>query len=176
MRTSRALLALMAVAALAATACTGTTRATFPPLGSTPQPVGDATAATAALVIQALAGVGLQGVDANRQYRPPEGAVMAAAPRSVVQATLPDDPAHGFIVIYALASEAAAQSAAEDQAAYIASGPGRVQFTTDAHFVLRVHGSTVVFFWWSPGAALDSRTGDIETALLTVGTEVPVRA
>lgn len=170
------MLALLAVVALAATACTGTTRATFPPLGSTPRPVGDATAATAAAVVQALSSVGLQGVDANRQYRPPEGALMAAAPRSVVQATLPDDPAHGFIVIYALASEAGAQAAAADQAAYIASGPGRVQFATDAHFVLRVVGSTVVFFWWSPGAALDSRTGDIETALLTVGTEVPVRA
>lgn len=176
MRTTRPLLALLAVAALAATACTGTTRATFPPLGSTPRPVGDATAETATLVIQALSAVGLQGVDANRQYRPPEGAVLAAAPRSVVQATLPDDPAHGFIVIYALASDAAAQTAAENQAAYIASGPGRVQFTTDAHFVLRVVGSTVVFFWWSPGAALDSRTGDIETALLTVGTAVEVAA
>ncbi len=176
MMAHRGMLALLAVATLATAACTGTTRATFPPLGSTPRPVGDATAATTALVIQALAAVGLQGADANRQYRPPEGAVLAAAPRSVVQATLPDDPAHGFIVIYALASDAAAQSAAENQAAYIASGPGRVQFTTDAHFVLRVVGSTVAFFWWSPGAALDSRTGDIETALLTVGTEVPVQA
>lgn len=176
MRTPRRVLALLAVAALAATACTGTTRTTFPPLGSTPKPVGVATAATAALVIRALSAVGLHGVDANRQYRPPEGALMAAAPRSVIQATLPDDPAHGFIVIYALDSEAGAQAAAEDQAAYIASGPGRVQFATDAHFILRVLGSTVVFFWWSPGAALDSRTGDIETALLTVGAEVPVRA
>lgn len=176
MRTPRPLLVLLAVATLATTACTGTSRATFPPLGSTPRPVGDATAATAALVIQALSAVGLQGVDANRQYRPPEGAVLAAAPRSVVQATLPDDPAHGFIVIYALASDAAAQSAAENQAAYIASGPGRVQFTTDAQFLLRVVGSTLVFFWWSPGAALDSRTGDIGTALLTVGTAVEIAA
>jgi hypothetical protein len=75
-------------------------------------------------------------------------------------------------VIYALASDADAQAAADDQAAYIATGPGRVQFTTDAHFVVRVVRSTVVFFWWSPGAALDTRTKDIEAALGTVGTEV----
>lgn len=172
----RGLLALMAAAALATTACAGTMRTTFPPLGSTPQPVGDATADTVSLVIHALSAVGLQGAEAIRQYRPPEGPLLAAAPRSVVQATLPDDPAHGFIVIYALASPAGAQDAAEDQAAYIASGPGRIQFTTDAHFSLRVQGSTVVFFWWSPGAALDARTQSIETALLKVGLEVPVRA
>jgi hypothetical protein len=172
----RWLLTLMAAAAVATGACSGTTRTTFPPLGSTPAPAGAGTAATVGLVIHALSAVGLPGVEANRLYRPPEGPLLAAAPRSVVQATLPDDPAHGFIVIYAFASAASAQAAAEDQAAYIASGPGRVQFTTDAHFVLRVFGSTVVFFWWSPGAALDARTEAIETALMKVGTEVPVRA
>ncbi|MEO5703674.1 MAG: hypothetical protein ABIZ52_00935 [Candidatus Limnocylindrales bacterium] len=171
----RRLLALLA-AAVVVGACTGTTRTTFPPLGSTPAPAGNANVATVGLVIDALSAVGLPGIEANRQYRPPEGALLAAAPRSVVQATLPDDPAHGFIVIYALATDAAAQAAAEDQAAYIESGPGRVQFTTDAHFSLRVLGSSVVFFWWSPGAALDARTVSIETALLKVGLEVSVRA
>jgi hypothetical protein len=169
----RRLLALIAVAALATSACAGTTRTTFQPPGSSPAPPGDATAATAGLVIQALSSVGLQGAEANRLYRPPEGPLMAAAPRSVVQATLPDDPAHGFIVIYAFASDADAQAGAKDQAAYIASGTGRVQFASDAHFVLRMLGSTVVFFWWSPGAALDARAQDIEAALLKVGTEVP---
>lgn len=168
----RRLLALVAAASLAASACAGTTRTTFPPVGSTPAPVGDTTTATARLVIHALSAVGLQGIDANRLYRPPEGPLLAAAPRSVVQATLPDDPTHGFIVIYALASDAAAQAAAEDQAAYIVSGPGRVQFTTDARFTLRVIGPNVVFFWWSPGAALDARTKAIEVALMKVGIEV----
>jgi hypothetical protein len=167
-----ALVALLAAASFAASACAGTTRTTFPPLGSSPAPVGDATAATIQQVGGALAAVGLQSVEANRLYRPPEGPLLAAAPRSVLQASLPDDPGHGFIVIYALASDANAQAAADDQAAYIATGPGRVQFTTDAHFVVRVVRSTVVFFWWSPGAALDTRTKDIEAALGTVGTEV----
>jgi hypothetical protein len=168
--------ALVAVVAIASAACAGTTRTTFPPLGSSPAPAGDQTAATVTAVTGALAATGLATIDANRQYRPPEGPLLAAAPRSVVQATLPDDPAHGFIVVYALASDVAAQSAAEDQAAYIASGIGRVQFAPDAHFVLRVLGSTVIFFWWSPGAALDMRAADIEVALMKVGIEVRVLA
>lgn len=168
-------IALLAAAALTAAGCAGGTRTTFPPLGSSPAPIGDKASATTQLVIQALSAVGLPGVEANRQYRPPEGPLLAAAPRSVVQAKLPDDPSHGFVVVYALDSDADAQAAADDQAAYAASGIGRVQFAPDAHFVLRVVGSTVVFFWWSPGAALDARTADIETALTTLGTGVEVR-
>jgi hypothetical protein len=174
MTPGRRLLAMLAAAMLSAGACAGVTRTTFPPPGSSPAPVGEGAAATTGLVIHALSTVGLQGIEANRLYRPPEGPLLAAAPRSVVQATLPDDPGRGFIVIYALASDAAAQAAADDHAAYVASGIGRVQFTSDARFVLRVLASTVVFFWWSPGAALDPRTADIELALANVGTEVQV--
>lgn len=170
------LVALLAAVTVAAGACAAGTRTTFPPLGSTRAPVGEATAATARLVIGALGAAGVPGIDAVRAYRPPEGPLLAAAPRSVVQATLPDDPSRGYIVIYALASDAAAQAAAEDHAAYVASGIGRVQFTSDARFVLRVVGSTVVFFWWSPGAALDARTQDVEAALGTVGTAVEIPA
>lgn len=174
MRPPVRLSALLVASIVVAGACAGVTRTTFPPQGSSPAPVGDGANDAVRAVVQALATVGLQGVEANRLYRPPEGPLLAAAPRSVVQATLPEDPAHGFIVIYAFGSAAAAQAAAEDHAAYVVSGPGRVQFTSDAHFVLRVLDSAVVFFWWSPGAALDARTADIETALLKVGAEVPV--
>ena len=125
-------------------------------------------------VTDALGTVGLQAGVAARAYRPPEGPLFAAAPRTVLQATLPDDPDHGFFVIYALASGPDASAAAYDQAAYIASGVGRVNFTPDAHFVLRLAGSTVVFYWWSPGAALDQRAQVIEGALSTVGEAVPV--
>lgn len=168
-------LALLLVAAmLFTTACAARPRTTFPPLGSSPAPVGEATSATKGQIVAALAAVGLQAVDANRAHRPPEGPLLAAAPRSILQATLPDDPAHGFIVIYALPSSTAAQAAAADHAAYIASGIGRVNFAFDSRFVLRVAGSTVVFFHWSPGAALDDRTRLIEDALGTVGTEVQI--
>ncbi|HUG30155.1 MAG TPA: hypothetical protein VMQ65_06570 [Candidatus Limnocylindria bacterium] len=168
-------LALLLVAAIVVTtACAAGSRTTFPPLGSTPAPVGEATAATRGQIVAALAAVGLQAIDANRAHRPPEGPLLAAAPRSVLQATLPDDPGHGFIVIYALPSDAAAAAAAADHAAYVASGIGRVNFAFDSRFVLRVAGSTVLFFHWSPGAALDDRTRLIEDALGTVGTEVQI--
>ena len=175
-RLMRPVAALALVALLAAIAgCTsGTTRTTFPPLGSSPAPVGDTTARTRAQIAAALGGVGLQAVDANRAHRPPEGPLLAAAPRSVLQATLPDDPGSGFIVVYALRSEADAEVAARDHAAYISSGIGRVNFPFDSRFVLRTVGATVIFFTWSPGATTDSRTGLIEDALRTVGTEVQI--
>jgi hypothetical protein len=170
------LAALVAALAIAAGGCAGTPRTTFPPTGSTPQPAGDATAATIRDVVGALAAAGLPASESLRAYRPPEGPLLAAAPRTVLQATLPDDPSHGFVVIYALPTEALADAAARDMAAYIASNPGRVQFTPDAHFVLRVVRSTVVFFWWSPGASTDQRTHLIEEALATLGTAVQVAA
>ena len=166
--------ALVAVVALLAAGCAGASRATYPPIGSTPAPAGDATAATVQAVTGALSAAGLPAGVAARAYRPPEAARLAAAPRTVLQARLPDDPDRGFVVIYALASGAEASAAAADQAAYIASGVGRINFTPDAHFVVRVLGSTVVFFWWSPGAALDQRAQSIEDALSTLGDAVPI--
>ena len=168
--------ALLLVVAITAGGCAGVIRTTFPPAGSSPRPVGDQTAAAISAVTGALAAAGLPSVASNRQYRPPEGPLLAAAPRSVVQATLPDDPAHGFIVIYAFDSPAAARAAAGDQAAYVASGIGRVQFAPDARFVLRVLGSVAIFYWWSPGAALDARAPSVEDALATVGELVEVAA
>jgi hypothetical protein len=163
------MLVALALATATTSACTVATR-------PSPAPVGDQAGSTMTAVIGALAAVGLQTVPNSRTYRPPEGPLLAVAPRSTIQATLPDDPAHGFIVVYALATPAAAQTAADDQAAYIEKGIGRVQFAPDAHFVLRVLGPTVVFFWWSPGASLDARTSLIEEALGTVGSAVEVRA
>lgn len=167
-------LVLASLVALAAVGCAGPTRSTFPPVGATPAPAGDATAAATQKVVAALAAVGLQATVALRAYRPPEGALLAAAPRSVLQVALPDDPSDGFLVIYAFPTEAAAQAAASDAAAYIASGPGRVQFPLDTHFVLRVIDSTVVFFHWSPGTSPDARTRSIEEALTTLGSGVTV--
>ena len=152
----------------------GASGPTFPPAGSTPGPPGDATAATKQQVIGALGAAGLQAVDTARPYRPPEGALMTGAARSVLQATLPDDPDHGYIVIYSLGSAVAAESAAFDQARYIASGPGAIQFPPGSHFVLRIVGSTVIFFTWNPGSAPDTRTHLIEDALNTLGVAVPV--
>ena len=166
-------LATLACAALLA-ACSTTPRTTFPPVGSTPGGAGSATAAAEREVLGALGEVGLQAVTAARSFRPPEGPLLAAAPRTVLQATLPDDPDHGYIVIYALGSPHEAQAAAVDHAAYVATGPGAVQFPPGSRFVLRVVGSTVVSFTWSPDNAPDARTRSIEDALLRIGSGVTV--
>lgn len=162
------------VAAVAACSVGGTERPTFPPVGATPGSAGQATAAARAQIAAALSVEGLQVVDATTAYRPPEGALFAAAPRTVIQVTLPDDPTHGYIVLYVFDSPAAALAAATDQAAYIASGPGRVQFVLDSQFTLRVLGSTAIFFAWSPDNSPDSRTASIPIALSQVGAPVEI--
>jgi hypothetical protein len=149
--------------------CAPRPASTFPPAGFTPGAPGDATGATRAQVVGALDAVGLQAVDARQPYRPPEGAVLASAPRTVIQVQLPDDPDHGYVVIYALPSAAAAASGAADESGYLASGPGSIQLPPGTHVVLRVAGTTVVLFIWTPGAAPDQRTHLIEDALATIG-------
>ena len=160
------------VAALVATvaACANEPRTTYLPPGG---PAGDLTDATESLVVAALGGVGLPAAEAVQPYRPPESALLANAPRTVIQATLPEDPNHGFIVIYAMQSPQAADAAAAEQSTFIASNRGGV-FPRTSRFSLRVVGSTVVFFTWVPESAIDQRTVRIEEALLSVGSEVPV--
>ena len=167
-----------AILALAAClgGCAGPAGPTFPPLGSSPAPAGDLTAGARAQVAAALAVEGLQVADALSTYRPPEGPIFAAAPRSVVQALLPDDPSHGYIVLYAFGTPAQALEAAQDQGRYIASGPGRVLFPLTTQFSLRVLGNIAIFFTWSPDTAIDARTPSIALALSHIGDEVPIPA
>jgi hypothetical protein len=147
-----------------------------PPSGNLPSPPkgGDPASATKAVILAALGAVGLQAVDATTPYRPPEAPTLTGAPRSVIQVQLPDDPDRGFIVIYALGSATAAEKAAFDQAAYVASGTGGIQFPPGSHFVIRTVDTTMIFFTWAPGSAPDQRTHLIEDALNTVGIGVPV--
>lgn len=164
------------LAAFLATGCglAGGNGPTFPPLGTTPAPAGSSTAAARVAVSAALAVEGLQVIDAAAAYRPPEGAIFAGAPRTVVQVVLADDPTHGYIVLYSLGSPAAALAGAEDQAAYIASGPGHVLFVPGSQFSLRVLGNVAIFFAWSPDNSPDARTPSIPLALSQVGDEVTI--
>ncbi|MFH1475321.1 MAG: hypothetical protein ABIG85_05620 [Chloroflexota bacterium] len=72
------------------------------------------------------------------------------------------------ILIFSVAAGAA------ELAAYVTSGPGRVQYAPDVRHVIRRVGSTVVFFPWSPASSPDARTADVAAAVATVGTEVPL--
>jgi len=159
--------AMLAIATFAISACAAPTRAT-------PGPVGVAAAATEQQLIGALAAVGLQAGETNRPFRPPEGPVLAAAPRTVLAVPLPDDPDPGWIVVYALGSEDEAGRAAKDQAAYIASNTGRINFAKGTRFVLRLVGSTVVWFSWLPETSPDRRTATIAQALEAIGTGIDI--
>ncbi len=153
-----------------------TTRTTFPPLGTTPQPAGDATAATKQALISALAAKGLVAADTVRAFRPPEGPVLSAAPRSVIQVELSNDVtgSQGFVVIYSLASPVAAIAAAKDQLAYLARGEGGgVLLPPGTQVVVRPAGSTVVFFHWLPATATDPRTPVIAETISEVTVPIP---
>jgi len=149
-------------------------KSTYPPIGSTPLPAGDTTNATTNAVIGALAAAGLQATVTTRPFRPPEGPLLTAAPRTVVQVTLPDDPDHGFIVIYALDSPNAALAAASDHATWVAAPVGKINFAPGTRFELHVLGSNVILFSWLPGSSPDPRLDQVGPALQTVGTAVDV--
>lgn len=132
-------------------------------------------ALTATQVESALRLVGIGLIRPQAPFRPGESPALMNAPRAVYQAVLNADPNHGYIVIYAFQDAATAFAAGQEMAAYIASGPGRVQFPNDVHAVLRQVGTTLVFFTWSPSGAADPDTGRVETALDTLGQGITVR-
>ncbi len=176
----RRLAAAFAVAAWVAVAgvlagCT-TTVHDFPPAGSTPQAVtGSTTAQTVASVVNALDQAGLQAEVTTRPFRPSEGPLLSAAPRSVIEIALPDDPDNAFVVVYALPTDEAALTAATDHAAYLAAGiGGGVQYTPGTHFVIQAIRSNVVFFYWLPASSPDSRMTTIEDTLRSLGTTIDV--
>lgn len=165
---TRAVLVAALIAAIAG--CATEPRTTYGPPGG---PAGALTDATESVVIAALGSVGLSAVEAPLPYRPSEGALLANAPRTVLQVTLPEDPNGAFVVIYAMQSTQAADVAASEQAELITSNRGGA-FPNASRFSLRVVGNTVVFFTWIPDAAIDPRTRSVEEALLGVGSEVPI--
>ena len=169
--------AVALICALVAAACGsggGTPLATFPPASFGSGATTAAAAETRRLVTVALSTEGLQAETPPVVSRPAEAPTLADAPRLVVQALLPDDPQHGYIVIYELRDPSVASATARDQAEYVASGIGFVQFPPDSRFVIRTVGATVIFFAWSPANSPDARTAKIASALESVGTGVDV--
>jgi hypothetical protein len=169
--------ALALVLVLIAVALGGCRPAATPPPAPDPTPrptISPAVAATRVQLEGALRARGLALQATELDVRPGEPVSLATVPRTAFRAILPDDPAGGLIVVYELPDGAAAALAAADLAAYVASGPGRVQYPPDTRHVLRQAGSTVVFFPWSPGSSPDERTADVAAAVATVGTEVPI--
>jgi len=168
------LVVALVLATLAAGPVAAPGSATFPPPGASPAAAGAAAASTRSSVVSALAAVGLQAEDVSSPYRPAEAAPLAGAARIVLRAVIPGDPDHGRVVIYEFRSTAEATAAAQEQAAYVASGVGLVQFPPDTQFVIRVVGPTLAFHAWSAANSPDiSRAAAVGTALETLGFGVP---
>jgi hypothetical protein len=168
--------ALAAALAGCAPAASGPSATPTPAL-SQPPALSAAVAETADRVAAALGSVGLTATALPPQpvaFRPGESPLLAVAPRLVLQALLPGDASHGFIVVYQFADDAGARAAGAEMAAYLASGPGRVQFPNDARHVLRQVGPTLVFFTWSPAVSPDPKVASLAGALETLGTGIPI--
>ena len=132
-------------------------------------PAGQAAQRAHDVVAEALGSASFQVRDPLTEYRPGESPGLIKVPRRLLQAVLPDEPQGGYVVVYELPSNTEADRTGRDFAAYLASGPGAIQYPRDTQFVIRRLGSTLVFFAWSPTAAAGPRVADMAAALETVG-------
>jgi hypothetical protein len=129
---------------------------------------------TRAELVRVLGGQNLVLSDTQAPIRPSESALLAPAPRAVYQVVLPKDPTRGYIVVYEFPDPGRAATAAAEQQAYLATGPGRVQRPQGTVTIIRQVGNTVVYYDWLPGASLDDSAAGIQTALETLGVGFPV--
>jgi hypothetical protein len=174
-RAVSALIVLVAAVGVGACAPRGLSVASFPP--GTIGPVataGPAAAQTRTELVRVLGERNLVLQDSEAPFRPPEDLIFTTAPRALYQVILPNAPSEGFIVVYEFADATVAAEAATDQAAYLATGPARVQSPFGARHILRLVGSTVVMYSWVPEGVADERQPEIQPALETLGVGVPV--
>jgi len=172
----RALVAVLIAAGGLLAGCAGAAPAggTSEPLPTPRSTVSPAVSVTLVQVEGALRARGLVLLPTLTSIRPAEPPSFAAIARWPFQAMLPGDPAGGYFVIYEFPDVAFAAEGGRNLAAYITSGPGRVQFPPDVRFVLQQVGSTLVFYPWSPASSPDPKTPDLAAALASVGSEVPI--
>ena len=85
----------------------------------------------------------MQFGDATQPYQPAESNRLRDAPRAVYQVVLPDQPDAGYIVVYEFPDAASAVDAGNEEAGYLGTGNGRVQFPLGTQHVLRQVGTTL---------------------------------
>ncbi|HEY8437506.1 MAG TPA: hypothetical protein VIK65_02730 [Candidatus Limnocylindrales bacterium] len=130
---------------------------------------GAAAAQTRGAIAAALGTVAVQFGDATRPYRPAESARLRDAPRAVYQVVLPDQPDAGFVVVYEFPDGASAVDAGNEEAGYLGTGNGRVQFPPGTQHVIRALGPTLILYSWLPNASSDPTAGKVAAALRTLG-------
>jgi hypothetical protein len=130
---------------------------------------GAAAAQTRGVIAAALGSVAVQFGDATRPYRPAESGRLRDAPRAVYQVVLPDQPDAGFIVVYEFPDANAAVDAGNEEAGYLGTGNGRVQFPLGTQHIIRALGPTLILYSWLPAASPDPTAGKVADALSTIG-------
>ena len=140
-----------------------------PGVNTSPVPAGSAAALTHDRVALALQGASFQVQDPNVGFRTGETATLLGTPRRLIQAVIPGDPNHGFVVIYEFADPNAADAAGREFMTYLHSGPGGIGYPGDAQFVLRRMGSTLIFFSWSPTVSPDPEVARLASVLSGLG-------
>ena len=145
-----------------------------PPSQGPTRSVGPAVAQTRTELVRVLGTKNLVLQDSRAAFRPPEDARFTTTPRALYQVILPQAPQEGFIVVYEFTDPTTASEAATAQAAYLATGPAKVQSPFGSRHIIRLVGPTVVVYSWVPEGAEDPLQPDIQAALETLGTGVPV--
>jgi hypothetical protein len=130
---------------------------------------GAAAAQTRGVIADALKSVAVEFGDATQPYRPAESDRLRDAPRAVYQVVLPDQPDAGYVVVYEFPDSASAVDAGNEEAGYLATGNGRVQFPLGTQHVLRQVGTTLILYSWLPAASSDPTAGNVADALNTLG-------
>ena len=146
---------------------------TFPPATFGAGVSTSATDTTRRTIEGTLAGIGLTAAVAQSPFRPGESPRFTDAPRIVLDVALPGSEVVVPISIYEFTNEDAAVAAGDEQARYVASPVGRVQFAPGTQFVIRHEGRTVVFYAWLPAEDVPG-TAEIATALAAIGVEIEV--
>jgi hypothetical protein len=143
-----------------------------PGVNSSPAAPGSAAALTHDRVVLALQDAEFQVQDPTIDFRTGETATLLGTPRRLLQAVIPSDPQHGFIVIYEFADADAADAAGQEFWSYLHSGTGAIGYPQDEQFVLRRVGSTLVFFPWSPTVSPDPEVAHLASVLGGLGNPV----
>jgi hypothetical protein len=167
--------ALLATTCLAA--CGIGAPSDVPPSSFAPLPSQSASAGievTRAAIEAALRARALGLVVPVTPFRPPESPTLIDASRAIFQVVLPDDPSGGYLVIYEFPDPGAARAAGLTQAAWLASGPGAVNFPLGTTHVIRQVASTLVTFSYPPAGSPDAGVVKVGDVLSTLGLPIPV--
>jgi len=144
-------------------------RVAMPGVSASLRPAGSPAAMTRDRVSLALEDAGFQVQEPTVPFRPGETATLLSTPRLLLQAVVPADPSHTFVVVYEFGDADAADAAGREFWAYLHSGTGRIGYPQDAQFVLRRMGQTLIFFPWSPAVSPDPEIARLASVLGGLG-------